>query len=65
MNMSVADEVVARIDRTELVEFALAVCNIDSAPAPLKPKLLNIFTTGFVGRDSKRERSACCPIGSM
>ena len=29
--MSVADEVVARIDRTELVEFALAICNIDSA----------------------------------
>jgi len=31
VNMSVADEVVARIDRTELVEFALAICNIDSA----------------------------------
>jgi acetylornithine deacetylase/succinyl-diaminopimelate desuccinylase-like protein len=31
VNMSAADEVVARIDRTELVEFALAICNIDSA----------------------------------
>ena len=29
--MSASDEVVARIDRTELVEFALAICNIDSA----------------------------------
>jgi acetylornithine deacetylase/succinyl-diaminopimelate desuccinylase-like protein len=29
--MSAADEVVARIDRTELVEFALTICNIDSA----------------------------------
>ena len=29
--MSSADEAVARIDRTELVSFALAICNIDSA----------------------------------
>jgi acetylornithine deacetylase/succinyl-diaminopimelate desuccinylase-like protein len=29
--MSVADDVVARIDRDELVRFALEICNIDSA----------------------------------
>lgn len=29
--MSSADEVVARIDRQELVDFALTICNIDSA----------------------------------
>ena len=29
--MSVADDVVARIDRDELVQFALEICNIDSA----------------------------------
>ncbi len=29
--MSSADEVVARIDRNELVDFALTICNIDSA----------------------------------
>lgn len=29
--MSLADEAVARIDRSELVEIALAICNIDSA----------------------------------
>jgi acetylornithine deacetylase/succinyl-diaminopimelate desuccinylase-like protein len=29
--MSVADDIVARIDREELVQFALEICNIDSA----------------------------------
>ena len=29
--MSAADDVVARIDRDELVKFALEICNIDSA----------------------------------
>jgi len=31
LNMSIADEVVALIDRDELVQFALEICNIDSA----------------------------------
>jgi hypothetical protein len=29
--MSLADEIVARIDRDALVQFALEICNIDSA----------------------------------
>jgi hypothetical protein len=36
--MSLADEVVARIDRDKLVQVALEICNIDSA-APFEAEV--------------------------
>jgi len=52
--MSIADDVVARIDRDELVRFALEICNIDS-PVPYEAEVAEhlyqwLAKEGFVAR---------------
>jgi acetylornithine deacetylase/succinyl-diaminopimelate desuccinylase-like protein len=52
--MSLADEVVARIDRDKLVQFALEICNIDSA-APFEAEVAEhlyqwLKREGFIAR---------------
>jgi len=54
--MSLADDAAARVDRDELVELALAICNIDSAGPHEAPVAEYVHDWLLVGHAANRWR---------
>jgi hypothetical protein len=67
--MSLADEIVARIDRDTLVQFALEICNIDSA-VPFEAEVAEhlyqwLKREGFIARRVGLLSDSLAPPGSI
>ena len=62
--MSLGDEAVKRIDRDELVNLALAICNIDT-PGPTEAPVAEYVYDWLKREGSKLVSSDCSPIVSM